>query len=233
VICVTNSSGSVNYLWLPSSDVQTPNSQSTLLYPKTTRPTLYRLQVTDNYGCNFKVFDDVVVTMHGPVPAFAGNDTIAAMGIPHQLFGSGGVEYAWSPAHYLDNPSLQNPFAVIQNDTRFYLTVKDALGCLGNSSVFVKVYKGPAIYVPNAFTPNGDGLNDVFKATAAGIRQTIYFKIYNRWGKLMFETQDITKGWDGKYMNITQPTAVYVWIIKGIDITGRVIDLKGTVTLIR
>jgi hypothetical protein len=49
----------------------------------------------------------------------------------------------------------------------------------------------------------------------------------------MFETQDITKGWDGKYMNITQPTAVYVWIIKGIDITGRVIDLKGTVTLIR
>jgi hypothetical protein len=146
---VTNSSGSVNYLWLPSSDVQTPNSQSTLLYPKTTRPTLYRLQVTDNYGCNFKVFDDVVVTMHGPVPAFAGNDTIAAMGIPHQLFGSGGVEYAWSPAHYLDNPSLQNPFAVIQNDTRFYLTVKDALGCLGNSSVFVKVYKGPAIYVPN------------------------------------------------------------------------------------
>ncbi|HEY8660724.1 MAG TPA: gliding motility-associated C-terminal domain-containing protein [Hanamia sp.] len=230
---VTNNSGSVSYLWMPSADMQTPNSSTTLLYPKTTRPTIYRLQVTDNYGCNFKIFDDVVVTMHGPVPAFAGNDTIAAMGIPHQLFGSGGTQYLWAPAHYLDNPSAQNPFALLQNDTRFYLTVKDALGCIGTSSVFIKVYKGPAIYIPNAFTPNGDGLNDVFKATAAGIRQTIYFKIYNRWGKLMFETQDITKGWDGRYMGIAQPTAVYVWVVKGIDISGKTIDLKGTVTLIR
>ena len=230
---VTNISGTVNYLWLPASDVQTPNSSSTIVYPKTTRPAIYRLQVTDNYGCNFKVFDDVVVDMNMPVRAFAGNDTVAAMGIPHQLFGSGGTQYLWSPAHYVDNPSAQNPFAVLQNDTRFYLTVRDALGCIGTSTVFIKVYKGPAIYIPNAFTPNGDGLNDVFTAIAPGIKQTIYFKVYNRWGKLMFDTQNITKGWDGKYMGIAQPTAVYVWIIKGIDISGKTIELKGTVTLIR
>ena len=230
---VTNISGTVNYLWLPASDVQTPNSSSTIVYPKTTRPVLYRLQVTDNYGCNFKVFDDVVVDMNMPVRAFAGNDTVAAMGIPHQLFGSGGTQYLWSPAHYVDNPSAQNPFAVLQNDTRFYLTVRDTLGCIGTSTVFIKVYKGPAIYIPNAFTPNGDGLNDVFTAIAPGIKQTIYFKVYNRWGKLMFDTQNITKGWDGKYMGIAQPTAVYVWIIKGIDISGKTIELKGTVTLIR
>ena len=230
---VSNSSGSVNYLWLPSADVQSPNSASTVVYPKTTRPTIYRLQVTDNYGCNFKVFDEVMVTMNSPVPAFAGNDTIAAMGIPQQLFGSGGVKYVWSPAHILDNPFSPNPFALLQTDTRFYLTVKDSLGCIGTSSVFIKLYKGPAFYIPNAFTPNGDGLNDVFRAIAPGIKQTIYFRIYDRWGKLMFDTQNITKGWDGKYGGTLQPTAVYVWIIKGVDINGKMIELKGTVTLIR
>ena len=191
------------------------------------------MQVTDNYGCNFKVFDEVIVTMNSPVPAFAGNDTIAAMGIPQQLFGSGGVKYVWSPAHILDNPFSPNPFALLQTDTRFYLTVKDSLGCIGTSSVFIKLYKGPAFYIPNAFTPNGDGLNDVFRAIAPGIKQTIYFRIYDRWGKLMFDTQNITKGWDGKYGGTLQPTAVYVWIIKGVDINGKMIELKGTVTLIR
>ena len=230
---VSNFSGSVNYLWMPSSDVQTPNASSTIVYPKTTRPTIYRLQITDNYGCNFKVFDDVTVTMHGPVPAFAGNDTIAAMGVPQQLFGSGGTNYIWAPAHFVDNPFAQNPVALLQTDTRFYLTVRDALGCIGTSSVFIKLYKGPAFYIPNAFTPNGDGLNDVFRAIAPGIRQTIYFRIYDRWGKLMFDTQNILKGWDGKYGGTPQPTAVYVWIIKGVDITGKAIEQKGTVTLIR
>ncbi|MEO5781628.1 MAG: T9SS type B sorting domain-containing protein [Ginsengibacter sp.] len=230
---VSNSSGSVNYLWLPSSDAQTPNSANTLVYPKTTRPTIYRLQVTDNYGCNFKVFDEVEVKMNEPVHAFAGNDTIAAMGVPQQLFGSGGIKYVWSPAHILDNPFSPNPFALLQTDTRFYLTVRDSLGCIGTSSVFIKLYKGPAFYIPNAFTPNGDGLNDVFRAIAPGIRQTIYFRIYDRWGKLMFDTQNITKGWDGKYGGTLQPTAVYVWIIKGVDINGKTIELKGTVTLIR
>ena len=229
----TNMSGAVSYLWTPVADIQTPNSPHTIVYPKGGRVHKYRLQVTDNYGCNFKVFDDVTVIMNDALHASAGNDTIAAMGLPHQLFGSGGIQYLWSPANVLDNPATQNPFAVLQNDTRFYLTVKDTLGCIGTSSVFIKVYKGPAFYIPNAFTPNGDGLNDVFKAIAPGIKQINYFKIFDRWGKLMYETQDISKGWDGKYAGALQPTAVYVWIIKGIDITGKIIESKGTVTLIR
>ncbi len=230
---VSNSSGSVNYLWTPSADVQNPNAARTLVYPKTIRPVRYRLQVTDNYGCNFKVFDDVIVTMHGPVPAFAGNDTIAALGLPHQLMGSGGIQYSWSPAHSLNDPLIRNPFTILQNDTRFYLTVTDELGCVGTSSVLVKVFKGPTYYVPNAFTPNGDGINDIFKAIAPGIKQTFYFKVFNRWGREMFNTQNITKGWDGNYNGEPQPTSVYVWIIKGLDLAGQPVELKGTVTLIR
>ena len=165
---------------------------------------------------------------------FAGNDTIASIGLPHQLHGSdGGVQYLWSPSSVLNNPALQSPTAILQTDTKFTLTVKDSLGCIGTSSVLVKVYQGSTFYIPNAFTPNGDGINDIFRVIAPGIKQISYFKIYNRWGKLMFETNNANYGWDGKYSGLPQPTAVYVWIIKGIDVTGKIIELKGTVTLIR
>ena len=230
---VTNTSGSVKYLWSPAAELQNPLADSTIAYPKTTRPNTYHLQVTDNYGCNFKVFDEVTVVMNPPVHAYAGADTIAAMGMPHQLSGSGGITYLWSPAHLLNNSSLQNPITVLQNDTRFYLTVTDKFGCTGASSVFIKVFKGPTFYIPNAFSPNGDGLNDVFKAVAPGIKQVYYFQVFNRWGELMFQTQNISTGWDGRSRGIQQPSAVYVWIIKGVDLAGKLVELKGTVTLIR
>jgi gliding motility-associated-like protein len=220
-------------LWSPAGELQNPNAASTLVYPKNMRPNTYRLQVTDNYGCNFKSVDEVTVVMNQPVHAFAGNDTIAGMGMPLQLSGSGGVSYLWSPAHFLNNSTLQNPVTVLQNDTRFYLTVTDKYGCTGTSSVFVKVFKGPTFYVPNAFTPNGDGLNDVFKAIAPGIKQVYYFQVFNRWGQLMFNTQNITNGWDGTFKGVLQPAAVYVWVIKGVDLAGKFVELKGSVTLIR
>ena len=194
--------------------MQSPNSASTVVYPKTSGPTIYRVKVTDNYGCNFKVFDEVTITMNVPVPAFAGNDTIAAMGVPQQLFGSGGIKYVWSPAHILDNPFSPNPFALLQTDTRFYLTVRDSLGCIGTSSVFIKLYKGPAFYIPNAFTPNVDGLNAVFRAIAPGIKHPIYFTISDRWGNLLFHTPHTLNGWDRKYGGHPKPPTVTFCIIK-------------------
>lgn len=230
----SNLSGGVIYQWLPSPDLLTPNAQVTLVRPKNIRPNRYRLEVKDNYGCNFTSYDDVTVTMRPLFIPSAGNDTIASMGVPHQLqASSGGAEYLWSPATVLDNPALQKPMAVLQNDVRFNLTVKDSLGCTGTSSVLVKVYKGVTYYIPNAFTPNGDGINDIFKAIAPGIKQTDYFRIYNRWGKLIFQSKNANAGWDGKYSGIPQPAAVYVWTIKGTDVTGKPIELKGIVTLIR
>lgn len=229
-----NISGSVNYLWMASPDIVNPNSQITIARPQNIRANRYRLEVRDNYGCNFKSYDEVIVTMRPLFIPFAGNDTVASIGQPHQLHGNdGGVQYLWSPASVLNNPALQNPIAILQTDTKFTLTVKDSLGCIGTSSVLVKVYKGVTFYIPNAFTPNGDGINETFKPIAPGIKQINYFRIYNRWGKLMFETNNALNGWDGKYLGTPQPTAVYVWIIKGIDITGKIIEQKGTVTLIR
>jgi gliding motility-associated-like protein len=223
-------------MWSPASDIVSPdtsNTPNTRVYPKSYGQHVYTLEVDDNYGCNFKVVDKVAVTMNPPVPAFAGRDTIAAMDLPHQLFGSGGVSYLWSPGFLLDNPTKKNPIAMLRSDTRFALMVTDNGGCVGYDTVFVKVYVGPTYYIPNAFSPNGDGINDVFRAIPPGITKTEYFRVFNRWGQMIFETHDYMKGWDGTYIGKPQPTGAYVWIIKGVDKYGKTVQMRGTVILVR
>ncbi len=227
----TNLSGAVNYSWAPADSVLVPTAPITIASPDTTQ--LYILTVTDNYGCNFSVTDDVLITVQPPVPAYAGHDTIAVLGVPHQLFGSGGVSYLWSPSFPLNLSTAQNPMATLANDQQFVLQVTDVAGCIGYDTVYIQAYQGPNYYVPNAFSPNGDGLNDVFRAVPVGITKTDWFRVFNRYGQLMFETNQWLKGWDGKYKGKPQPMGAYVWIVKGIDKNGRVVEMKGTVMLVQ
>ena len=85
---------------------------------------------------------------------------------------------------------------------------------------------------PSAFTPNGDGLNDVIRPIAVGVQEIKYFRIYNRWGQMIFNTTTNQKGWDGKISGTPQGSNVFVWMVSAIDYTGKPIFLKGTVTLI-
>ncbi|MEP7163778.1 MAG: gliding motility-associated C-terminal domain-containing protein [Ferruginibacter sp.] len=227
----TNLSGTVNYAWAPPDSVQNPTAAVSIATPVLTQ--LYTLTVTDNYGCNFSVTDEVLVTVQPPVPAFAGNDTIAIRGAPHQLFGTGGVDYLWTPAAPLNFATAQNPLATLDHDQLFVLKVTDIAGCIGFDTVFVQVYEGPDYYVPNAFSPNGDGVNDIFRAIPVGITKTDYFRVFNRYGQLVFETNQWLKGWDGRYKGKIQPMGVYVWVVKGIDKNGRIVELKGTVMIVQ
>lgn len=227
----SNLSGTVNYSWTPAETAVTPGLPSTTVNPPSTQT--YTLTVTDNYGCNFSVKDIVTVVVQPPVPAFAGNDTIAAVGQPHQMWGSGGVSFEWSPAGPLDLSTSQHPIAVLTRDQQFTLKVTDYAGCIGYDTVFIQVYDGPTYYVPNAFSPNGDGLNDVFIATPVNILKTDYFRVYNRLGQLMFETSEWRKGWDGKFIGKPQAVGAYVWVLQGTDKNGKKIQMKGTVMLVR
>jgi gliding motility-associated-like protein len=230
----SNLSGTVNYNWSPTTGVDFPAQASTRVYPAGNDTTYtYTLTVTDNYGCKFSVTDQVNVRVQPPVPANAGKDSIAVKAVPHQLFGSGGSTYLWSPSASLNNFSTQNPLATLQNDTRFILKVTDIAGCIGYDTVFVKVYAGPTYYIPNAFSPNGDGQNDVFRAIPVGITQTDWFRIFNRYGELVFQTNQWLKGWDGTYKGKKQPIGSYVWIIKGTDRDGKAVEMKGTVMLVQ
>ncbi len=165
----------------------------------------------------------------------AGVDNIVTAYVPYQLQGSGGatnLQYTWVPSSALNNPTVPNPIAVLNSDTKFYLTVSDGSGCKGYDSVMIRVYRDSGFYVPSAFTPNGDGLNDVVKVIPVSISKIEYFRIFNRYGNLVFETSDISKGWDGNYKNKKQDTGSYIFIVKGISITGTPVVRKGTLLLI-
>ena len=227
----SNLSGTVNYSWAPAGTLSSPLTAVTAANPNSTQQ--YFLTVTDNYGCNFSVTDSVWVFMQDSVRAFAGNDTIAVLNRPHQLFATGGAGYLWSPTTPLDNPFIQNPQAVLSNNTYFTVLVTDSIGCTGTDDIFIKVYEGPTYYLPNAFTPNGDGRNDVFFPTPVGIRSTDYFRVFNRYGQLMYQTKEYMQGWNGTIKGKPAASGTYVWMIKGIDKNGTVIEMKGTVILVR
>ncbi|MFT3911289.1 MAG: gliding motility-associated C-terminal domain-containing protein [Ferruginibacter sp.] len=226
----TNLSGTVNYEWSDTAHLETPHSATTVAGVHGTEA--FTLTVTDNYGCNFSETDVMHVIMQPPVPAFAGNDTTAVVGQPHQLFATGGVSYEWTPTAPLNLSNVQNPLAVLDHDQMFQVTVTDIAGCIGHASVYVQVYPD-GYHVPNAFSPNGDGLNDIFRVVPAGIAYTESFRIFNRYGQLVFETNKWMKGWDGTFQGKKQPMGNYVWVLKGVDKNGRVREMKGTVLLVQ
>jgi large repetitive protein len=226
-----------SFAWTPVDSLSTTILPITIANP--TKTTLYTLTVTATkalYGCDFVVSDDVRVNVQSINNPFAGNDTIAVKGIPHQLKGTGGLNYSWSSPSAnvaFNNPFIANAKVTLFNDANLYLKVTDNIGCEGKDSVFVKVYEGPTYYIPNSFTPNGDGFNDVFRAIPVGISNTVYFRVFNRLGQLMFETNQYLKGWDGTYKGKAAAAGTYVWMIAGTDRDYKKVEMKGTVILIR
>jgi len=172
------------------------------------------------------------ITIYGTY-AFAGKDTIIAIGQPLQLNGSGGTYYNWSPPYGLNDVTIADPVAVIERDTKYILTVTSAVGCPSHDTISVKAYQGPELYVPSAFTPNGDGLNDMLRSVPVGMTEIIYFRIFNRYGQLVFSATDPKQGWDGRINGRDQTTSTFVWMIAGKDYLGNIVKRKGEVTLIR
>jgi gliding motility-associated-like protein len=107
-------------------------------------------------------------------------------------------------------------------------------GCFATDTMQVKVYKTPPeIFVPTVFTPNDDGLNDKLTPIPVGIRQMVYFKVYNRYGELVFSTDVIGKGWNGIFRGKDQGNESFVWHALGVDYLGNEVFRKGQFTLIR
>ena len=96
----------------------------------------------------------------------------------------------------------------------------------------IEIFEVPYIGVPNAFSPNGDGENDVFRIYGVGI-EDVDFRVYNRWGELVFHTTDRNQGWDGTYKGKLQEMETYAWTLNAVLINGEKKIMKGNVTLVR
>ncbi len=191
-----------------------------------------RLWATASNGCTSDTITRMV-TVHPAAVAFAGRDTTVTRNMPFQLKGSGEGRAVWTPAEGLSRNDVFNPTALLSDDQSYELTVTTAEGCVAKDTVNIKILRKTAIYVPTAFTPDGDGLNDRLKPTYNGIKKLVYFSVYNRWGEVVFQTSEMGTGWDGRHKGRELPAGTYVWILKAEDITGYTHQLKGSITLIR
>ena len=165
--------------------------------------------------------------------AFAGNDIVAAANQPVQLNASGGLSYQWLPPVGLSASDIPNPVATNDADRSYFLKAYTPEGCESYDTVKIKIYTGPEIYVPGAFTPNGDAMNDLLKALPVGISSFDYFIVYNRYGQIIFKTNDFAKGWDGRVKGKDQDSGSFIWMAAATDFKGNKIVRKGTVLLIR
>jgi gliding motility-associated-like protein len=192
--------------------------------------------VKDNNGCMAN--KQITVTALNKFKIFAGNDTGIFINQTLQLFAkdltnSNFITFKWIPAEGLDNQSSQNPIATVTRDIDYVVEATTALGCTVSDNIHIDVYKEIGIFVPSAFTPNNDNRNDILKAIPRGIKQLNYFKIYDRYGGIIFSTNNFSVGWDGKIKGINQNTSTYVWLAEGIDVKGNIVYRKGSFSLIR
>lgn len=223
--------------WSPNYNMFPPqgDTETVVLYPRENFK--YDIQMTfASGGC---VIDTSLTVTVSQVDADAGPDRFVAdgaytvLGGPKISYGSE-YSYVWSPSTFLDNPTLANPRSDPKNTQYYVLAVtNDSTGCVANDSVFV-FNECTDINLPNAFNPVSDvSYNRQFGIMNNNITNLNFFRIYNRWGNLIFETKNPGIQWDGNHENIPAPTGTYIWIVDGECDNGKRIQKQGSVFLVR
>jgi gliding motility-associated-like protein len=172
------------------------------------------------------VMDSILIQVNALPQIIAIGDTTVVPLDNAFLSVTGGDIYTWSPSSGLDCSSCEEPIANVSETTVFYVVGTDANGCLGFDSVVVMIEAGLEIFIPNVFSPNGDGENDVFAVEVAGeLNNCSDLKIYNRWGQIIFISTGGNTKWDG-HTNVGQavPEGTYFFVVEinGIKKSGSV-----------
>ncbi|MCW3125076.1 MAG: sprB, partial [Bacteroidetes bacterium] len=200
---------------------------------------VHNVIITDAHGCDTTFTVIVGEPMPASVDILPGDSTIA-MGSSLQLttafrpYSTDSIKsYAWSPSEGLSCIDCPSPVASPFGSQNIYtVTVTYNQGCLAITTVRISVDGDPPVYVPNAFSPNGDGANDEFIVYGEGIK-TIKMTIFNRWGEKVFESNDQSQGWDGSYKGVQQPPGVYIYIVDLVYLNEHKRLKDGSITLIR
>jgi gliding motility-associated-like protein len=165
---------------------------------------------------------------YGPIDAAAGKPVT----LQARTFGQ---TYSWSPAAGLSAPDAATTDANLKKETYLTVAITDVGGCVTVDTAWVRVFPGNSIYVPTGFTPNGDGLNDRLYPIMAGFKELKFFRIYNRFGNLVHETNMMGRehGWDGTFKGQLQQSGGYTWALQAVDDQGNVVNKTGICSLLR
>jgi gliding motility-associated-like protein len=223
--------GAQTYQWdfdASLSELNIPNPVASPL-----APTTYYVNAVDINGCETR--DSTTVELL-PLPTVnAGNDTLIYRDTPGYLNGStDGIEYYWSPSTYLEDYQALYTKAEVPKTQAYVLFARNDFGCSNQDTVLIFVETRTILMLPTGFSPNGDGVNDVFKIVRhLNIDKLKDFSVFNRWGEMIFTTTNINEGWNGTYKNREQELGVYVWQVVALTQDAEEIVRKGNVTLVR
>jgi gliding motility-associated-like protein len=193
----------------------------------------YHALIANNDGCKLTTTPKQVV-IDKAKPGVIYPLQYAVTGLPLQLNARPfGISAVWSPAVHLDDPVSYTPTFTSTIDQAYTIEIKTNSGCVTIDRQLVKIIPSIEIFVPTAFTPNNDGLNDYLKPALRGIKELRYFKVFNRWGQLIYESRTEEPGWNGMINGIPQATQVFVWTAEGTGVDGKTHFRKGTTTLLR
>jgi gliding motility-associated-like protein len=231
--------GADRYTWYPSSGLDNAGSGKTKARPLTT--TLYTVVGRDSDNC-FTDSAKVLIRVN-PLPTVeAGSDVTASAGSSVQLRAAASSDvtsWQWIPMQGLNCATCPEPVASPRTSTKYNVTVKNAGGCAGSDDVTVSVVcNGGNLFIPNTFSPNGDGSNERFYPRGTGIHLIKSLRVFNRWGEVVFErlnfnANDAASGWDGTYKGAKLSPDVYIYSCEVVCINNEIIPFKGDITLLR
>ena len=144
-----------------------------------------------------------------------------------------GINYLWTPSIGLNNPRISNPIFNHDQVSDYIIRIQSKAACVTYDTQQVRMFVKSDIQVPRAFTPNGDGHNDKLDVFLIGIAEFRFFRVFNRWGQLLYETKDVNRRWDGIFNGVKQPLETYVWTAEGVAEDGKIISRRGQTVLIR
>ena len=185
-------------------------------------------------GCTDSFYVNVNVT---ELPSFLKYEPIDVVsGIATKLQARKiGEKYLWIPSTGLTSPLVSDPIVNLKIEQRFIIKITTIAKCDVYDTLLVRVFNKYDIFVPQAFTPNNDGKNDRLSPFLVGIKSLHVFKIFDRWGNLIYNNSKVERsnGWDGKLNGKLAPIGAYVWIAEGVDLDNNIIKRRGNFALIR
>jgi gliding motility-associated-like protein len=230
---INNTSTALNYLWDFGNGHISTQRNPVYSYPAPGNYSI-KLSVNTNQCPQPTTVKQIDVVIPGGIPGIRYPDKLAITNFPEALQARPiGNSVLWNPGFYLDNPVSYNPIFKGLTPQLYTIELKTASGCLTVDTQLVKIKKKIEIYVPTAFTPDGNGVNDRLRPLLMGFTSVTYFRVYNRWGQLLYQMQSDMPGWDGRIKGVKQDTQTVVWMIEATDMDGNIHKKQGTTILIR
>lgn len=220
--------GDYDYSWMPAANLNSPAQFQTSGHIDQTT-TFVVLAIDQTSGCTGS--DTVVITRLGQPQINVCNDTTLLARATVRLSASGADRYEWSPRQWLDTFTVASPLATPEAPVTYTVTGTSEAGCTATATVRIDLIED--MLIPNAFSPNGDGINDEFRIVNLGYQHIKEFRVFNRWGEQVFNTMDGAVGWNGNYKGQAAEPGIYPYYIRMAFRDGTQKVFKGDVTLIR